>query len=76
MTRTITIARAILGTRPLIADRDVTLHESGRLALARYVLSIPTLIAAWRDEATACEERGEGARAKAIRWAAGRLETL
>lgn len=64
MTRALHIARLTLGNRPVTLPRDHVSHESGKIAMARALLSLPALVEAWRDEAAkirACGDAGKAA---------------
>lgn len=74
--RLLSIASTILGTRPLTLPRDHVAHESGKIALARALLSLPTIVERWREQAAEMRGRGDAARAEGIEKCAKEIEAV
>lgn len=73
MTRVLTVARSILGARPLAADPGA--HDPGRVVMARALLSLPTLVERWREAASECRAT-DPRRAEAIERCAADVEAV
>lgn len=74
--RLLTIAKAVIGRRPLVREPDTTVPETGAVAMARALLAFDRLLAAWREDAGRRRAAGDEAGARAIEACLARLEGM